>query len=376
MARVKPTELQCHPAVIWAGCGHGLKPVHRGHEDGGGRNAETRREVGRTGRDRGRKISPCHRPQPWAVGGQLCSTAKAHRPLKAAVGGTGMGAVGATCPVRRSSCSEPRKVRYAVTAQPPLPDPPFDPPSAVAANTPAEQQPLMIDTGEAATSTSTLPNGFRCPECGYDLSNAPVPRCSECGRNIAPLDLALFAEQPMLHRNVERVSRKRIYQTVSLLWITVPFLCLGPWAFLLVFVPLATLLATPLLACEILGLLVEARHRHRFRAHFYERLWSWHRPWMTAILCVIPMPVFFHWADVYQVSNDAPITGCISLMAIWTIVNVLWASRNLSDPEWRRVLSPLSRGRRLLIHVALVGLYAMSMPVLGLLVTLVTRLFD
>lgn len=244
---------------------------------------------------------------------------------------------------------------------------PLDPPGDPAHVSLPENPPMLIEVREALAAAPTLPRGFRCPECGYDLSNAPVPRCSECGRNIAPIDLALFESLPHERRRTRRQVTGRIIQT-AIVWVAlaIPLTVLGAmaWNPFLLIVSLQMFL--PIVAGFALPGLFDRQSRQLFMQFYFGRIWWIQTPWLSTLALIVLLMISGPIGA--QGLGHAVIAGlCVLLTAVWGLINISACARVLMHAEWHAVTAGLSVFRRTFLTLCVLGLLFLWVPTTGLL---------
>jgi hypothetical protein len=147
-----------------------------------------------------------------------------------------------------------------------------------------------------ASHDITIPDGMPCPECGYDLTAAPEPRCAECGRLIALGDVDRHT-----YRTATRLRHSRSIPRCAVGWLVAIVLCAAFVGVLIgsVDAMLGTFIVLTgiVLASVAIGVLpASAAPRVDRRLVFggwFLRLWLLHVPWLltapAALLFVAAM---------------------------------------------------------------------------------------
>lgn len=179
----------------------------------------------------------------------------------------------------------------------------------------------------------TLPGDFVCTGCGYDLGNAAVTACSECGREIREDDLVHNADQQRLVRELRRIWRRVVYATMWAFGVMGLVAILG-MSSLSTAERVTVALGPPcyLLASLMIGLLGEkcALTHDIFERRLIRALWLryalWmHLPWMAA-------PVLGLILAGAAMASERALTGALLFVGLGWLAAVLIGVRYF---EWR-----------------------------------------
>jgi len=123
-------------------------------------------------------------------------------------------------------------------------------------------------------------DGLLCPDCDYNLTGLPTPRCPECGRHITPDDI-LYARNHRILIKSKKTIRLHLIIITMCASLTGILGGLDPWGWaqsLILLVYVTVVMAIGYLFCMMSG-------PHRLR-----RIWLQSMIWLHITWMVLPIP--------------------------------------------------------------------------------------